>query len=313
MSDQHDDQAVETPFEEFDATEAFLKHATTGPKDREDPPSEEDPEREPEERDPDEVNETSESPPPEDTEPEFDFKQGDTTSKVKLSALMASYAQSEENTARATTLTEQTARAEQSDTRATTALTRLTDDAQKAYAPYKELDWLLLSTRMEPDDFAQLRAEAQGFLTKANFFATELDGLQKSQGESQAAARHEQAKATIQELTDPAKGIKGWGPDVYNDVVSYAIASGIQENTARAIVDVHQIRMLHKAMLHDRGEARTLDVKKVVAKATVVLKPGGSTTADSGDKYKAALARQAASGGDMDSTADAFLAMARRA
>lgn len=306
---------------EYDPTEAFLRSAGVEPKSAEDEEkddAERDREKDPDEEPPlpsDKPEDKPEDKPydtPSEDDPEFDLKVGEETRKVKLSDLRRVYGQESDLARQTVELADSRAKVEVDTARAVTSLTVQTERAQKAWEPYSKLDFLVLSTQMIPADFAQLRVEAQAALANVNFFSAELDGLQKATNERLSSASHATAQATIATLNDPVKGIKGWSPAMYAEVMDYAQSLGMTD--ARKIVDVAPIRMIHKAMMADRGETKVLDVKKVVAKATVVLKPGATKAAvvDKGDRYLNSLRDMSKSGGGQDATADAFLAMARR-
>ncbi len=301
----HEDELVTTADdgEEFDAADAFLKALDL---------SEDDPEEvlsETGEKAPTETGEEEPSVDGED-EPEFEVKVGEETRKAKLSELTRLYGQEAALTQKAQALAEVRAKVDVDSARATTALTTQTERAQKAWEPYSKLDFLALSTQMESADFVQLRAEAQAALANVNFFTQELDGLQKATAERTSAANTERAQAAIAELTDPVKGIKGWGKDLHEELVKYGEANGMKD--ARALLDAAPFRILHKAMLADRAASKVVDVKKVVSKATVVMKPGAKASVADKGSYKSALQNMRNNGGNHDSTAAAFEALDRR-
>jgi len=290
---------------EFDATDAFLK-AAGGEEDEHSAPSDE-----PE----DGTSTGDETPAATEDDPEFDIKVGEDTRKAKLSDLKRLYGQEAMLTQKSQIVAELRSKAETDSQRATLALTSQTERAQAAWKPYSELDFLALSTQMDPADFQALRSEAKAALDNVTFFTTELDGIQKATTERQAATARERATATIAELSDPVKGIKDWGPQLYGDVMAYATSQGIPDAAARSIVEAPALRLLHKAMLYDRQAAKAPAVAtKVIAKPTVTLKPGNAKTAAADtDSFQGSLRSMRERGGTLDSTADAFAAHARRA
>lgn len=306
MSDHIEDTADTFEEEvEFDAAAAFGASAGT-----EDAPETE---GSAEETASEETAETAEETASED-DPEFDVTVGDKSQKAKLSDLRARYAQSAELDQRTQIVAELRAKAEVDSQKATTALTALIERADKAWEPYAKLDFLALSTQMEPADFAQLRQEAQAVLANRQFFGAELEGVQKATVERHNVANQERAAATVRELEDPARGIKGWGPAMYGDVMAYAVSQGMPQAAAQSIVEASSLRILHKAMMADRAAAKApAVVTKVTAKPTVSLKPGGSKASAGGDSFSSALKTMRERGGGLDATADAFAAHARRA
>ena len=290
---------------EFDATSAFLKSAG-GEEDDQAGPSD-DPDAEPAD------GETEAPAAATEDDPEFDIKVGEETRKAKLSDLKRLYGQEAALTQKSQIVAELRAKAEHDASRATLALTNQTQRAQAEWAKYADLDFLALSTRMDPEDFTALRAEAKAALDNVNFFTTELDGLQKATAERHATTVRERAAATVAELSDPAKGIKGWGQPLYEDVMNYAVQQGMPPEAARSIIEAPALRLLHKAMMFDRAQAKApAAVTKVVAKPTVTLKPGGAKEAANTDSFQSALKSMRDRGGNLDATADAFAAHARR-
>lgn len=290
--------------DEFDPIAAFMESSGSTEDDQEADPSAESDDQPKGEAEPSDAQEE---------DPEFDVKVGDETRKAKLSELRRLYGQEAALTQKSQIVAELRAKAEAEASRATLALTTQVERAQKAWEPYSKLDFLALSTRMQPDDFVALRAEAQAALSNVQFFTTELDGIQKATVERHAATSRERATATIAELSDPVKGIKGWGPELYGEVMRYAAAQGMPQAVAQSIVEAPALRMIHKAMLADRAATKAPAVAtKVVAKPTVSLKPGAARADTGGDTFTAALKNQRTAGGSLDATASAFEAHARR-
>lgn len=294
--------------DEFDAVEAFLKvgkeeedEAAKSPSDATD-------------ADTDTAGTTEAAAQSSEEDPEFDVKVGEETRKAKLSDLKRLYGQEASLTQKSQVIAELRTRAEADATVATTALNRMVEKANTEWEPYSKLDFMALSVKMDPDDFAALRQEAGRAWTNKQFFETELGGIQQANAERQAVTHRERAAATVAELTDPEKGIKGWGPDMYGELMTYAEANGMPQATARTIIEAPALRIMHKAMLYDRAQAAAKKaVKAAPAKPTVALKPGSSSAGDAkGGTFKDALSKQRSAGGSLDATAEAFFAMSRR-
>lgn len=296
------DESVAAAEVEFDATEAFLKDAQTERKDDPEEGLSEGDDEAPEPEAPDAVAD------PED--PEFDIKVGEETRKAKLSDLKRLYGQEAALTQKSQALAEARANAETIASNASAILTAQTDRAAKVWEPYAKLDYLALSTQMDPKDFAELRTEAATALENLNTLKSTLDGHERVTKERHAVQHRERSEATIKELSDPDKGIKGWGPELYGNLLTYAETQGMPAAVARSIMDAPALRLMHKAMLYDQGKAKTAEVKKVVQKATMSLKPGPKGAGEV-DGLKAALRAMKADRGSHDSTAAAFLALGR--
>ena len=192
--------------------------------------------------------------------------------------------------------------------KAATALTKMLERAQERFKPYAELDYLKLSRNLDESSWDQLRKDALTAQADVEFFKSELDANVKSVTETNQAASHAQAVAAVATLSGPVDkgGIAGWNQQVYNDVVNYAVAQGLPQQLAYAIVEPAAIRMLHKAMQFDRGKtAATTQIVKAKVSATKVHRPGSGSAASG--KSADAMSRLSRSGSD-DDAVDAFMA-----
>lgn len=300
------DETGNTAEREFNAADAFLKDATTERKDEKAPAAA------PSDAEEEATETAAEEATAETEDPEFDIKVGEETRKAKLSDLKRLYGQEAALTQKSQVLAEARTKAEAASDAATAILTAQTTRAEALWKPYADLDYLALSAQMDPTDFAALRVEAKAALENLNTLKSTLDGHEKATQERNAVTHRERAQATIAELSDPDKGIKGWGPELYGNIMGYAVAQGIGEQAARGIVDSTTLRLMHKAMLYDQGKAKSAEVRKVVDKATVTLKPGPAPKVE-GDGFKSAMKAMLKDRGSLDSTAAAFLVHSRNA
>ncbi len=185
---------------------------------------------------------------------------------------------------------------------------------QRAYArfePYAKVDFLLASRELSPEEYTALRDEAQRAYDDVKFLQTELDGYIADRSTKEREALVEQAKATIQELSDPEKGIEGWSEKVYDDIRAYAVTQGVDQSIVNQLVDASAIRILHKAMLFDRGKSKVVTKKvnktpKKIVKTSTNSEVTKSVTKDSANRKATERLRKE---GTTDAAADAFLAM----
>lgn len=197
---------------------------------------------------------------------------------------------------------------EEKATKAQATLNRLLERAEERLKPYAALDFLKLSRQLDEPAWDQLRADALAAQADVEFFKTELDGHLKTTAEAAQAHQATAAKAAVEVLSGaPEKGgIAGWNQTLYNDIMQYAVAQGLPQQLAYAVVEPAAIRMLHKAMQFDRGKtAATAQITKAKVAATKVAKPGGGSSPSG--KATEALSRLARSGSDDDAVA-AFMA-----
>lgn len=246
---------------------------------------------------------------PDDTEVEI--KVGDETKKATIKELKRLYGQEASLTQKSQKLAEQVKIAETRHAQATTALSALLTKAMDRAKPYRELDMLVLSQRMETEAFEQLRADAAAAEADVKFLQQELGTYMQAEQQRTQAAYREAAAACIKALEDPQTGIKGWGKDMHSELSGWAESLGA--TNVRGITDPVAWRLLSMAHeWHKSQEAAKVAAAKV-AKApttpTKVLRPGSAKTSNSTVSRQDALKRMAA--GDDDAGVDAFLASLR--
>lgn len=186
--------------------------------------------------------------------------------------------------------------------------------AQERYAPYANIDFLALSR--DPDitteELTALRQEAQRAYEDVQFLTSEQQNFLAETQRRQHTAMVERAKESIKELTDPEKGIPGWNEKLYDDVRTYAIKVGIPAETVNKMVEPSALRIIHKAMMYDRGKSKVVTTKvnktpKRVVKTTT--SPASRPTKAKAFEAKMAKLRQT---GSTDAAADVFLATLTR-
>jgi multidrug efflux pump subunit AcrA (membrane-fusion protein) len=254
----------------------------------------------------DEADETGEKSDPEDAE--FTWGEGDKATKAKLSDLKAAYVARAESTAAATQVAAERAQVASQAARATTALTALVTKAQQKWAPFANLDFLALSKdpNISSEDFTALRQAAQEALTDYRYLTSELEGTQKAQADAASASNAQAVQACIAELKDPAKGLEGFGPELYNKLVDHAVSCGAPKNAVLAINQPWAIKMLNDAMLYRQGlKSAEQKVAVVKNKATGVMKPSAGSAP--GNSFKQAM-KNLRTSHSQDDAVDAFLA-----
>lgn len=251
------------------------------------------------------ASEAPEEADPNDTDVEIEV--GEEKKVAKLSELKKLYRESEALTARTQAATQATQDAETRAALASTALNGLLSRAQERFKPYAELDMLVLAQRMNTEDFEQLRKDAAAAKAEVDYVQHELSGHLRAEQQRQQQSYQAAAAACKAELEDPVKGIKGFGPQLYNEMVTFAVAKGLPE--ASQLVSPAALKLVHMAMLYERQQATAkaaeAKLKAAPQKPSRVLKGGQGTPEKSPSRD--ALARLRRTGSTDDAT-DAFLA-----
>ena len=157
--------------------------------------------------------------------------------------------------------------------RYTTGLESILQRAVERFKPYANLDFLMLSK--DPDISAQdlqaLRTQAQSAYDDVNFLQTQLGDVVAKQQTVRHTALVTQAQESWKYLSNEETGIKGWNDAVYNDIRQYALKAGLNKTVVNELVDPQAIKMLHKAMLYDKGEKALTTTKKVAHTPTKII------------------------------------------
>lgn len=132
------------------------------------------------------------------------------------------------------------------------ALGSLLDRAKERAEPYARIDWLVASKNLTDDELVALRAEAQKAYDDVNFFSQELDGFMQQAHGFRQNLLVEQAKETVNILK---RDIPGWNTKVYDEIRTFAIESGMDRNVVNNLVDPTAIKMIHAAMLYNKGKS----------------------------------------------------------
>jgi hypothetical protein len=187
-------------------------------------------------------------------------------------------------------------------------VTGLLQKAQNKANPYKQIDWLAAAQQLEPTELNALRNEAQVALDEEKYLGEELNTFMSNLQQQRNSQLVEKGREAVKELK---RDIPGWNEKVYNDVRHFAISSGLEVDVVDNLVDAAAIKLIHKAMLYDKGKSSVVTKKKHGAPKKVIKtsKKSGATINDLGSKADAAKAmKKLKESGSTDDAADAFLA-----
>ena len=186
------------------------------------------------------------------------------------------------------------------------AYQKMLEAAQERYKPYSEIDMLVAAKAMETEDFAALRKEAEAAHRDLKFLSEEADTFYKDVQGQQQAQLQQAAQECVKVLQDD---IPDWNNQLYNDIRTYAINQGLEENEVNNYVDPAVLKILNKARLYDAGK-KVATVKKKAATKKKVLRNSKAPVGDKqrkAQKIADAKAKLATSGNDLDDIANALL------
>lgn len=319
-----------------DGADAILKRWEVTGEDAPKVPSKEEPEEDNEELDTDEESESDEdaAEPSEDEEEETDedqdeeesdedegepkpkkvlddntvvkVKVGEEELEVKVNDLKRLYGQEAALTKKSQAVSQKLKEAEDTGAAYVASLANLMQRAKQRAEPYAQVDWLVASKTLNEDELVALRTEAQKAYDDVNFFQQELDTF--LQGVEQQ--RQQQTIAQAREAVEVLKrDIPNWSTQVYDEIRSFAIDNGMAPQVVNNLVDPSAIKMLHMAMLYNKGAKavtkKTNKTPKKLVKSTVSAETTQRSLRNGKDADAIGKLRRT---GSIDDGANAFLA-----
>lgn len=196
--------------------------------------------------------------------------------------------------------------AEETGAKYVAALGSLLERAKERAEPFAKIDWLIASKNLTDEELSALRTEAQKAYDDVNFFSQELDGFMQQAHHQRQSMLVEQAKEAVQVLK---RDIPGWNEKVYDEIRSFAVNSGLDREIVNNLVDPAAIKMLHMAMLYNKGKQAVTTKKNKSPKKLVKSTTSAEVTKRviSGKGSDDATARLRKSG-SIDDATEAFLA-----
>ena len=147
-------------------------------------------------------------------------------------------------------------------------MSRLREKAIKDYEPFSKLNFLALSKdpNITAEDLTSLQATAQAAWENYQFINQDMEAFTKSIRDQRHNELVEQARESLKVLMDPEKGIKGWNENTYAEIRTFATSQGLDPDVVNKIVDPSAIKLMHKAMLYDKGQAKVTKEPSAVKK-----------------------------------------------
>lgn len=190
-------------------------------------------------------------------------------------------------------------------------LEALLSRALESFKPYADLNFLALAK--DPDitaeDIAALQKQAGDKYADVQFLTTKLEETVRDAAQARHTTLVKAAGEAWKVLADPTTGIPGWSTDTYNEVRTYAKAAGIPAQSVDELVDPIAVKILHKAMLYDKGKSADVKTIKVDKEPKRIIKSSSNAvvTKSKGSAKEASFAKLVKSGTAEDAS-DYFLA-----
>lgn len=183
--------------------------------------------------------------------------------------------------------------------------------ASEAFEPYKNIDWVVASKRLNEEELLALRDEA----TKAyKSYETVTNKVQEYTATKQKAHQESVQKLIEQtqaELSDTTKGIPNWGRETHATLSDYAKTLGFPQEAIDTFVTSPVWHLLHKAYQFDKGKQVVTEKVNKTPKQTLKSTQRPQVS-QSNQRAKEVLTRMREAGGSRESAQDAFLSMWRK-
>jgi hypothetical protein len=176
--------------------------------------------------------------------------------------------------------------------------------AEARLKQFEGIDWVQAVVKLDPQEYQALRASAGEAWQDYQFYTEGLDSYLKQAQDERHNALVNEARQSLKELGDPNTGIKGFNKDLYNEMRSFAMEKGISEAQINQIVSAPALRLIHMAMMYEKGQSAVSKTTKVVKTPKKIVKSSAATnTKDLKDKSSKAYSRLKESGEQDDAEA----------
>jgi hypothetical protein len=270
---------------------------------------------------PDEADETDEG--EEDAKPQRTFvednddtyvkvKVGDKEHEVTVKDLKRLWGQESALTTRSQEVAQQRQRAEAETQKAVAVLNKMVEAARERARPFENFNFLVAAKELSTEELQQISNAAQAAFNEKKFMESELDTFMKGIADQQLEHKKAAAQEAVKALTDQASPyhVDGWGDKLYGDLREFGVKSGISKDVMNSLTDAPIFKLLHQAMLYQRG-SKQVETKVVNKQPKKIVKtsktPEVRKNATADDKVKS-LQSKLRKSGSTDDAADLFLA-----
>jgi hypothetical protein len=167
-----------------------------------------------------------------------------------------------------------------------TALEEMVKRAAQRFEPYKNFDFALAAQQYDAETYQALKDDAQSAYADMEFFRKELGQLVAQQDREAQERLQTNARAALQELQDPEKGIPGFNREMFIQLRDYAHDMGISAEDLDQTIYPAAWKIMHKAMEFDRLQKAQAGAKPVRKKSKKVVKTSKTTSSAKASKER---------------------------
>lgn len=244
-------------------------------------------------------------------------KVGEEEHEVAVKDLKRLFGQEASLTKKSQEVAERTKAAEYAQAKSLAALDVMVKRAQEAANPYRNVNWaaLMKDPTIAAEDVTALQEAAKAAFENEAFLTGQLDNFMQEVQQQQAASQAQAAQLCLKALTDETSPtyIKGWDQKLYDDMRSFAVSMGANQQMVNSLVDPAAFKLIHMAMQFHKGAQKVVTQKvnkapKKIVKASTTAAPPSKDTSKAIDRNKA-VAKMKKAGGTMDATQEAFMSL----
>jgi hypothetical protein len=226
--------------------------------------------------------------------------------KLKVKDLARLAGQEAALTQRGQALAEQRKAVEQQGLAAMEVMKRQYEKAQEKLARFKDFDPVIFAKDASEEDYrAVVKAKADAE-AEVKFLENEATEFLTTVRENREKLVREAGKEALKAITDPTNRfyIPDWNEQLYNNIRTFAVSEGLNQDEVNQIVDPAVMRLLNIAMNAVKSEKTKAEtkakVKEKIAKAPTKALSKGKTTPSNGSANIQKLRAQAARTGSLD-------------
>lgn len=244
-------------------------------------------------------------------------KVGEEEHEVAVKDLKRLFGQEASLTKKSQEVAERTKAAEFAQARSLAALDVMVQRAQETANPYRNVNWasLMKDPSISAEDVGALQEAARAAFENEVFLTSQLDGFMQELQNQQGHVQREAAANCIKALTDEQSPtyIKGWDQKLYNDMRTFAVSMGANQQMVDGLADPSAFKLIHMAMQFHKGTQKVVTQK--VNKAPKKIVKASTTSSTPSQDANRVVGRQKAvanlkkAGGSMDATQDAFMSL----
>lgn len=188
----------------------------------------------------------------------------------------------------------------------------LLDRAKARFEPYSKLDLLAASKdpNISAEELVAVRNAAQAAYEDVQYLEQETGRVAEALRNQARKDLMEQAQESIKVLSDPEKGIEGFSQQMYGEICSFAVESGLPQEIVNDLVNPAAIKLINMARLYAKGQKTVTNAKPDKKKAPKRIVKGTASAESTKKTVKTAKAaepmKRLKKSGTVDDAVDAF-------